>query len=83
MAGGRGHAAEWALLAKPFTAPNDVMQTTIRQTAPESVQESVHPYREENVNGFSPLRGETVDHKPFKSVHGERFRGNDDDPLPF
>lgn len=87
FAGGRGHAAEWALEAqavrKPFTPSNEDMQKTTEMVAPETVQKTVHPLSEENVNGFSPLRGETVHSKPFKSVHGERFRGNDDEPLPF
>jgi hypothetical protein len=83
-AGGRGHAAEWALLAKPFTANGNSDEGLSRTAAPETVQKTVHPIDRESMNGFSPLRGETVHSKPFKTVHSERFRGNDvDDEIPF
>jgi len=64
LGGGRGHAAEWALLA-------------------QSVGKSVGPLSKGEPNGFSPLRVETVDDKPLETVGAQRFRGNDDDPLPF
>lgn len=64
LAGGRGHAGEWALLAKPL-------------------EKTVGPLSKGESNGFSPLRGETVDRKPLESVGGQRFRGNDDGELPF
>lgn len=64
LGGGRGHAAEWALLA-------------------QSVGKSVGPLSKGEPNGFSPLRVETVGNKPLQTVGEQRFRGNDDDPLPF
>lgn len=64
LGGGRGHAAEWALLAKPL-------------------EETVGPLSKGESNGFSPLRGETAVGKPLKSVGDQRFRGNDDDEIPF
>jgi hypothetical protein len=88
FAGGRGHAAEWALLAaKPFTpAPSSDMQDS-EAGAPETVQINRSPLTPENVNGFSPLRGETVPTKPFKSVHVNTLGGFTEDgeldELPF
>lgn len=64
LAGGRGHAAQWAVLS-------------------QTVEKTVGPLSKGETNGFSPLRGETVGEKPLKTVGHQRFRGNDDEDLPF
>lgn len=69
LAGGRGHQTEWALLA-------------------ETVQINRSPLSECRNEHFLSADAEKVfrkEPKPFKSVQGERFRGNDDedDEIPF
>lgn len=72
-AGGRGNPGMWALKAE--------------MTPPGTVQINRSPLTPSGVNGFSPLRGETVQPKPITTVQPERFSDeteeDDVEELPF
>lgn len=81
--GGRGRPTTWGLLAKPFTPDQQPTPISDRSMTEETVHKTVHPIDKGRVNGFSPLRGETVLTKPFKTVQRERFIEEAEDALPF
>lgn len=83
VAGGRGHAAEWALLAKPTTSKMGVGGFRSPEGPEETTQKTIHPIGNEKVGGFSASQKPPTIHEPTKTIHGGRFRGNDDDELPF